>query len=227
MSLVRAGVCSTALLVGAWLSTPAAAVPIKVLHSQGSAHGFVEVVTLAGKRIAVGDMLQDLRGTVVSTRLVLRFFDGSLDDETTIYSESGTFRFISDHHVQHGPSFPTPIDETVDARHGLVSVRDPNGKTTRVQQRMPADVYNGLAATLLMNRRSPATETTIAVVVAEPEPRIIHLSMRSVGEPPFTMGSDPAFIREEGPLYVGGPVWRIQQISADFPDEAARGAAPR
>jgi hypothetical protein len=30
-------------------------------------------------------------------------------------------------------------------------------------------------------------------------------------------GSDPAFIREEGPLYEGGPVWRIQQVSAAFP----------
>jgi hypothetical protein len=28
---------------------------------------------------------------------------------------------------------------------------------------------------------------------------------------------DPAFIREQGPLYEGGPVWRIQQISAAFP----------
>jgi hypothetical protein len=30
-------------------------------------------------------------------------------------------------------------------------------------------------------------------------------------------GSDPAFIREEGPLYEGGPIWTIQQISAVFP----------
>jgi hypothetical protein len=29
-------------------------------------------------------------------------------------------------------------------------------------------------------------------------------------------GDDPAFIREEGPLYQGGPVWFVQQISAAF-----------
>jgi hypothetical protein len=29
---------------------------------------------------------------------------------------------------------------------------------------------------------------------------------------------DPAFIREEGQLYQGGPLWRIQQISAAFPN---------
>jgi hypothetical protein len=33
----------------------------------------------------------------------------------------------------------------------------------------------------------------------------------------LSSGPDPAFIREEGPLYQGGPVWRIQQVSAQFP----------
>jgi hypothetical protein len=31
-------------------------------------------------------------------------------------------------------------------------------------------------------------------------------------------GSSPAFIREEGPLYQGGPIWRIEQISPTFPE---------
>jgi len=30
-------------------------------------------------------------------------------------------------------------------------------------------------------------------------------------------GSAPAFVREEGTLYEGGPVWRIEQISPSFP----------
>jgi hypothetical protein len=30
-------------------------------------------------------------------------------------------------------------------------------------------------------------------------------------------GTAPAFIREEGPLYEGGPIWRIEQISPAFP----------
>jgi hypothetical protein len=30
-------------------------------------------------------------------------------------------------------------------------------------------------------------------------------------------GANPAFIREEGPLNQGGPVWRIEQISPVFP----------
>jgi hypothetical protein len=30
-------------------------------------------------------------------------------------------------------------------------------------------------------------------------------------------GTAPAFIREEGPLYEGGPIWHIEQISPEFP----------
>ncbi len=230
---------------------------IKVTFPQGSAHGFVEVLTADGKRIAVGDLLQRARGTVITSELIMHFFDGSLDDETTVYSQQGVFRFISDHHVQRGPSFPQPIDTTVDARRSLITTIGPAGEVKRMHFAMPPDTYNGLASSLLMNI-SPATpETKIAVVVAGDKPRVVHLSMKNVGELPFTLGglprkatnydvhielggvagvvapiigkepadyhvwilsaSDPAFIREQGQLYEGGPIWTIQQISAVFP----------
>jgi hypothetical protein len=229
---------------------------IKVMLPQGSAHGFVEVTTMEGTRIAVGDLKQKLRGGVVTSQLTLKFLDGSLDDETTVYSQSGTFRFISDHHVQHGPSFPAAVDTIVDAPSQSVTIKDAAGKSTRVQVDMPPDVYNGLASSLLMNVLPTTPETNIAVVVPSEKPRIVHLSMKNAGEVPFTMagmprkaidyvvhvelggvagviaplvgkepldfhvwilaGGDPAFIREEGQLYEGGPVWRIQQVSAVF-----------
>lgn len=251
---------TVALIVGASLLLMGAvrggarAETVKVLRPQGAAHGFVEVLTTDGKRIGVGDLLQRLHGSVVSSRLLLHFFDGSLDDETTIYSERGVFRFISDHHIQRGPSFPKPIDETVDAEKGLVSSIDPAGKKSQVHFAMPPDVYNGMTSTLLMNEDPQAPLAKLAVVVAGEKPRLIHLSTKNAGEANFTIGgserkatdfvvhvelggvagivapvigkeppdyhlllvtgSDPAFIREEGPLYLGGPIWRIQQISA-------------
>jgi hypothetical protein len=231
---------------------------IKVLNPQGSAHGYVEVTTLDGTRIGVGDLLQRLHGTVVTSRLLMHFFDGSIDDETTAYSELGTFHFISDHHIQRGPSFPQPIDVMVDAKTGMVSSTDSDGKVVAVHFKMPGDVYNGMASTLLMNIDPRAPETRIAAVVASAKPRLIHLSMKNGGGKQFTIGGitrtatdfvvhvelggvagvvapligkeptdyhvllvtgpDPVFIREEGALYVGGPVWRIQQISAVIPD---------
>ena len=229
---------------------------IPVRHPQGSAHGFVEVTTVDGTRLGVGDLLQKMSGSVVTSRLVLHFFDGSLDDETTVYSQRGSFRFISDHHVQHGPSFPTPTDVTLDAAKGLVAALDDSGKTHEDHLDFPPDVYNGMASTLLMNVSPSSPETKIAIVAAAGKPRIVHLSMKPAGEVSFTIGgkprkatdfvvhveiggvagvvaplvgkqpqdfhvwlvtgSDPAFIREEGQLYTGGPVWRVQQVSAAF-----------
>ena len=230
---------------------------IPVLHPQGSAHGFVDVTTMDGTRIAVGDILQQVHGSAVSSELVMHFFDGSVDDETTIFSQHGTFRFISDHHVQKGPSFPTPLDVTVDASKALVTSREPSGKIMQSHVAMPPDVYNGMTSSLLMNLAPSTAETKIASVVGGKKPRIVHLSMKSAGEAPFSIGGTsrkatdyvvhvelggvagvvapligkepldyhvfivtgayPAFIREEGQLYVGGPVWRIQQISALIP----------
>jgi hypothetical protein len=247
--------CLLAVSLGAGV---ARAEQIKVMLPQGSAHGFVDVTTLQGTRIAVGDLKQRLRGHVVTSQLILKFLDGSLDEETTVYSQNGTFRFISDHHVQHGPSFPTAVDTTVDAPSQSVTIKDEAGKTTRIHIDMPPDVYNGLASSLLMNVLPTTPETKIAVVVPSDKPRIVHLSMKNAGEVSFTMGGtprkatdyvvhvelggvagviapligkepldyhvlilaggDPAFIREEGQLYQGGPVWRIQQVSAVFND---------
>lgn len=254
-----AACCASALI---FLAMPerARAEQIAVRHAQGSAHGFVEVVTLDGSRIAVGDLLQRIHGNLVTSRLVMRFSDGSLDDETTIYSQRRIFQLISDHHIQRGPSFPQPSDVTIDARRNLVISSDSAGHVKQLHFDMPPDTYNGLASTLLMNISPAAPETRIALVVAGEKPRIVHLSMKNQGEGEFTMGGelrkatdfdvhvdlggvvgvvaplvgkqppdfhvlimtgeDPAFIREEGPLYQGGPVWRIQQISAVFPKTA-------
>jgi hypothetical protein len=32
-------------------------------------------------------------------------------------------------------------------------------------------------------------------------------------------GEDPVFLQEQGPLYEGGPIWRVQQVSAAFPEK--------
>jgi len=188
----------------------------------------------------------------------MRFLDGSLDDETTIYRQGRAFHFISDHHIQRGPSFSKPVDVTIDAARSLVVTNDANGRKTQAHVDMPPEVYNGLATTLLMNWRPSMPEMKIAVVVAAASPRIVHLSIKPVGKVPVTIGGmsrtttdylvhvelggvagviapllvrepldhhvlilsgdDPAFIREEGTLYEGGPVLRIQQISAVFGD---------
>jgi hypothetical protein len=236
---------------------------VRNLHPQGWAHGFVEVTTLDGKRLGIGDLLQRVNKGTVTSRLVLNFFDGSVDDETTVYTQDRTLHLVTDHHVQHGASFPQPTDVLIDATRGVVRTRDEAGKVSEGHIEMPADTYNGLASSVLMNLPPGTTATTIAIVIGGAKPRIAHLECKSDGNKPFTLGGsrreavewivhvnlggiakmvapligkqppdyhvlisggeDPVFIREEGPLYEGGPIWRVQQVSAVIPeDETAR-----
>jgi hypothetical protein len=94
------------LLLAALLSANLLADPVPVRHLQGSAHGFVALKTLEGTRIAVGDMTQVVDGDRVTSRVVFHFRDGSVDDDTTVFTQRGVFRLITDHHIQRGPRLP-------------------------------------------------------------------------------------------------------------------------
>ncbi|MFL6449867.1 MAG: hypothetical protein ACJ746_19615 [Bryobacteraceae bacterium] len=244
----------TVALLGFW-NLHADPVPVK--YPQGSAHGFVALRTLDGKLIATGDMMQMLRGERVTSRLVFHFLDGSVDDDTTVFTQRGTFHLVTDHHIQRGPSFPNDTDVLIDVATGEIRSRTKDGKTRKDHLDLPADVMNGLPPNLLMNIAPTAHETKLSFVAPTEKPRLIQVSIKPAGEVPFTIGgtkrkaidfvlhpelggvtgviapligkqppdyhiwilsgSSPAFIREEGPLYQGGPTWRIEQISPAFP----------
>jgi hypothetical protein len=243
----------TAVLLGAKLS----AEPVPVRHLQGSSHGFLAVKTVEGKRIATGDATQIVHGDRVTSRVILRFVDGSIDEDTTVFSQSGFFRLISDHHIQRGPSFPKPIDILINASTGQITSRKEDGKLRQDHLDLPPDVSNGLPPNLLMNVLPTIPETKLSFVAPTEKPRLMHFSVKPAGEVPFIIGgtkrravdfllhgelggitgviapligkqppdyhiwilpgTSPAFIREEGPLYEGGPIWRIEQISPEFP----------
>jgi hypothetical protein len=231
--------------------------PVPVRFHQGSAHGFVAVKTLEGERVGIGDMIQTVHGDRVISRLTLRFRDGSLDDEVTVFTQHTVFRLISDHHIQRGPSFPKPIDFRIDALSGEVINRTKEGKISNEHLDMPADLANGLPPNLLMNLLASVPETRVSFIAPTEKPRLIHLSIKPAGQVSFTVGGTPrkaidyvihpelggitgaiaplvgkqpadfhiwilagpapAFIREEGQLYEGGPIWRIEQVSPTFP----------
>ncbi len=162
--------------------------PVRMRHPQGWAHGFVDVTTQEGKRIGVGDLLQRVNKREISSRLVLNFFDGSVDDETTVYTQDREMRLISDHHVQHGPSFPKPTDVLVDAAHSRVRTQDPSGKVTEAHFDMPADTYYGLASTVLMNRPPDTQQSKIAIVIGGEQPRLAHLISTPAGKKSYKLG---------------------------------------
>ena len=97
--------------------------PIAVRYQEGAVHGYLALRSLDGKLLAAGDLTQTVRGGRLTSRLVYRFKDGSIDDDTAVFTQRGHFRLLSDHHVQRGPAFPQPVDVSIDALGGHVVVR--------------------------------------------------------------------------------------------------------
>jgi hypothetical protein len=184
------GVCRWASLAFLFLPRALSAESIPVRYTEGTVHGFLALTTLDGKLLASGDLTQVLRGNQVVSRLVFRFKDGSLDDETTIFSQRGTFRLISDHHIQKGPSFPHPTNVLINASTGQVKVRyqEKDREEERTDQlNLPPDLANGILLTLLKNIVPGTAETKVSYLGADPKPRIVHLSIKPSGEETFSV----------------------------------------
>src|SRR6266566_3187297 len=88
--------------------------PVTVLYTEGVVYGFLVLRALTGQILADGDLNQIARGDRVTSTLAFRFRDGSHHEETAVYSQHGYFQLIKDHVVQRGPSFPHPIDLSID-----------------------------------------------------------------------------------------------------------------
>jgi hypothetical protein len=245
-----------------------AAVPasaqVTVQHKEGLLHGFLVLRTLEGQTIADGDLSQNAHGDRVTSRLVFHFKDGSVNDETAVFSERKYFRLLSDHLIQKGPSFDHPVDMTVNAASGQVEVRyteDGREKNATEHLHLGPDLANGLLLTLLKNLRPDTPETYVAFVAPTPKPRVVKLRIKLQGEEPFSTGEmqrtavhyvvkvdiggitgafaellgkqppdihiwilegeAPAFVKYEGPLAFGGPIWRIELVSPVWPHPSA------
>jgi hypothetical protein len=162
--------------------------PIAVRYPQGSSHGFLALKTLEGVTIATGESTQTVRGDRVTSRLIFHFRDGSVDDDLTVFTQRGTFRLISDHHVQRGPSFPKPVDLLINAITGQITSRAADGKVTQEHLDLPPDVSNGLPPNLLLNILPSIAETKISYVVPGTKPRLVRLSIKPTGSLPFMIG---------------------------------------
>src|SRR2546429_2797872 len=104
-------------------ATRLAGEPVAVRYTEGIVHGFLALRTLDGKTVADGDLIQVARGGRVTSRLVFRFKDGSVRDETSVFSQDRHFRLLSNHLVQKGPAFSQPLEMTIDCASGRVTVR--------------------------------------------------------------------------------------------------------
>lgn len=168
-----------------------AAEQVHARYPEGTLHGFLSLTAEQGQVLAVGDLVEVVRGDRVTSHLVFHFKDGSLDDETTVFTQRGVFRLISDHHVQRGPYFPHPLDLTIDARAGTVTMRssgkDGKEDVATEHMKLPEDLYNGLVAPVIKNISPDAGETKFSMLVASPKLRLVTFDILTQAEETFTL----------------------------------------
>jgi hypothetical protein len=174
-------------------STALFAESVAVRYKEGVSHGFLVLRTPDGKTIADGESTQVSQGDRVTTHMWFKFKDGSFYDQTTVFSQRGTFHLLSDHVLQKGPAFKRSLETLIDATSGEVTVRytdeHNHEKASRQRLKLPADVANGIIFALLKNVRPDVPKTTVSYVAASPKPRLVKLDIIRQGQKPFSIGS--------------------------------------
>ena len=240
--------------------------PVPVKYAEGLVHGFLVLRSSDGQTLAEGDLMQTVHANRVTSRLVFHFKDGSVHDDTVVFSQRRYFRLLSEHLVQKGPSFEQPIDLSINAAKNEITVKytdkDGKQKTATEHSKLPPELANGLVLTLLKNVRT-GTALKLSMFAVTPKPRLVKLNINAAGEETFLIGGSarkavryvvkvdiggiagavapllgkqppdtnvwilpgeaPAFVKSEGPLYVGGPVWRIELTSPVWKDSKPAG----
>jgi hypothetical protein len=165
---------------------------VKVRARDGSARGFLVLRSETGAILASGEFSQVPQGDRIKARTVFHFKDGSLYEETTVYSQNSTFRLVSDRLVQKGRAFPEPFEMTIDARSQTVSMRalsEPGQDAKTEHMDIPPGTSNGLLFNLIKNLQSNAPEVKVSYVAASSKPRMVKLAITMEKEGQFTVAA--------------------------------------
>lgn len=170
---------------------PAKAAPVPVHFAEGMVRGFLELDEAGGERIASGDYLQSPRAGEIKCRTVLHFKDGSLHDETAVFTQKSTFVMKSYRLIQKGKAFETDMDVTVERSSGAYRVRttgkDRREKVLEGKLDLPLDVYNGMIPIIMKNLTKGAKQT-VHLIAFTPAPKVIELEMAPSGDEKMLVG---------------------------------------
>lgn len=175
---------------------------IPVRFTEGLSRGFLLVTDQNGRKIGHGDDQQVVRGGRIDNHLSIHFTDGSVYDETTVFSEERVFRLISDHVIEKGPSFNRPLDGLIDASKGQITIRYADGhgreKTVNKRMKLPADIANGMLFVLVKDIDPKSPQTWVSYLSLGPHPRLVKLVFTPKGKSPFST----AGVRREAMHYI-------------------------
>ena len=168
------------LALGTALSTITAA-PVPVRFAEGVTHGFLLLRSLDGELLATGDLLQVVRDGEVDKRMVFQFKDGSVFEESVVFTEQGVYTMLSYRMSQRGPMFSEDTEISLERSTGKYRVSttdrdDGREKTLEGTIDLPPDVYNGMIFNVVKDLPEGAGET-VHYVAFTPTPRLIQIEM--------------------------------------------------
>lgn len=179
------------LVLGAAMDTLVAA-PVPVRFVEGSLHGFLSLRSIDGALVAEGDLFQVVRGGEVQKRMVFRFKDGSVLEESVVFTQEVVYTMQSYGLLQRGPIFAEDIEISMERATGKYRVKTKAHKDGREAVfegtlELPPDVYNGLILSVVKDLPKGASET-VHFVAFTPEPRLIQLAVAPAGEQKVLVG---------------------------------------
>jgi hypothetical protein len=181
----------TLVVVAALFGASLHADPVPVKRICGYLHGFLVIKSLDDKILASGTVTQVPAGNRITATLSFQFKDGSLYQETSVFSQHRVFQLLTYKQVQKGPSFRTQQAITLDVPTGKVNVHytDKHGKSETIADTLslPPDLANGIIPTLLSDV-DPKAETTLSMLVFQPKPRIVKLKIEASEQDSFSVG---------------------------------------
>jgi hypothetical protein len=167
--------------------------PIKVRLPEGSTRGFLVVRPPGGEPIAYGELVQKPARGALESRMLLKFADGSVYDETATFSQRDVFRLEAYKLFQGGPSFPGSAIE-FDRKSGRYQarIREEKGGEEKMASgalEMPLDLYNGMAMMLLKNLPAGSSAST-QMAAFTPAPRLIKMILGPEGDDAVLVGPE-------------------------------------
>jgi hypothetical protein len=169
----------------------AAGEPVPVRRLEKPLRATMSLRATDGTVLADGALDLSVNGDRVTSRLTFNFKDGSIQDQTTVFSQQGHFRLLSDRLVQKGPSFARPLEMTIDPATGQVTVTYTDGgkeQTASEHLQLPADLANGMLPVLLKNLDPSGPPTMVSLIAATPRSRLVELRLSPAGTEAVTLG---------------------------------------
>jgi len=169
------------------------AAPVDVRFPEGVSQGFLVLRGVDGHKLADGELRQTSAGNArLVSRLVFRFLDGSLHDETVVFSQKSVLTLVSYTLLQRGPAFPSQLHVSLERSTKTYTVRSQRDggekeETFTGTLELPPDVYNGLTVMVLKNL-PPGRTQSIHIVGFMPEPKLYEVEIHARGRETIQAG---------------------------------------